>query len=358
MNPTRLYCGLLCLFLLFGCGFGCGRPGTEDRPPVHVTYTPDPTAAPRELLVSAPELTAAPTPDPREAALLYAGERISLYQTSRQDRPGLYMEAVNWGLVYTSFQELPYTAGQQELNIIKVDIRPEGDQAEAYVCVYYQDDAGTARIVCADQTNPNYTLLYPLSTEPGLGLTEEQRQYYSDLMLMGYLYEHVKMEKDRLTNPDNWESLCQHRILDALYYNYSDVLPPYLAGVGTYGSDQHAVILSQAELEAFFQSTVGRPCLALLDFKEEDRKYFSDLPLDQIVLYPTDFCWIPQVKQAVRELDGTITLYGYISGFEMLYCDVVCCIRPVEGHLGGQVVSTEICPSQRIANGSTITFAP
>ena len=45
MKTIRLFCILLCLCLLMGCGGDTAQPSAEDHPPVHVTYTPNPTAA-------------------------------------------------------------------------------------------------------------------------------------------------------------------------------------------------------------------------------------------------------------------------------------------------------------------------
>ena len=50
MRSMRLFCVILALCLLIGCGGGEGRTAAEDRPPVHVTYTPDPTTVPAELI--------------------------------------------------------------------------------------------------------------------------------------------------------------------------------------------------------------------------------------------------------------------------------------------------------------------
>ena len=50
MRSTRAFCILLVLILLLGDGAGCVRTVREEHPPVHVTYTPDPTAIPAELI--------------------------------------------------------------------------------------------------------------------------------------------------------------------------------------------------------------------------------------------------------------------------------------------------------------------
>ena len=63
MKSTRLLCAVLALGLLFGCGSGEARPATEERPPVHVTYTPDPTSIPAELIEAIAEASPAPDED-------------------------------------------------------------------------------------------------------------------------------------------------------------------------------------------------------------------------------------------------------------------------------------------------------
>ena len=60
MKPLRLLSAVLALGLLLGCGSGEAGPATEERPPVHVTYTPDPTAMPSDLI----EAMAEPSPEP------------------------------------------------------------------------------------------------------------------------------------------------------------------------------------------------------------------------------------------------------------------------------------------------------
>lgn len=357
MRSTRAFCILLVLALLLGGGAGCDRTAREEHPPVHVTYTPDPTAIPAELI----EAIAAPavSPDAKDAALLYAGERIKVYLSRHRDRPGLCVESQDWDRICIRFQELPGTLEQEELTTVGVEVEPLEEPAEARVCIRYLDDDREERIICVDRSHENYSLVYPLSAEPSLTLSEQQERYYGDLLLMGYLYERIQGEKDRLLDPEGWESLCQRRILDALYYNYGDALPPYLTGEGPYGTtDQDATVISLAELESFFQSTLGRPCLAQLDFDKEDRKDCPDLRSDRIVLYPTDYWFEPHVKQAVREADGTIALYGYVSGFELLYEDVICRIHPAEGYLGGQVLNAKIYLTELMNKSPAATFAP
>lgn len=348
MKHIRYIGILLGLCLLCGCGDRPDAAAVKDQPSVHVTYTPDPTTLPVKLI----EITGSPTPrgeEPIVGKQLYSNSWGTFYQGYRDERPGLCVETKDWSDTYTSYLELPGTEGLSKLTIPKIEVRPEGQRPGVYVLVYYLDAEGQERILCFDRNSEYYTLAYPLSTDPALALSEQQAQYYDDLLLIGYLYERIQGEQDRLSDPESWESLCQRRILDALYYNYKDALPPYLAGEGAYGSDhQHAAIVSLKELELFFQITLGRPCLAQIDFDKEDRKYCPDLPEDQIVIYPSDFYFSPHVKQAVQEKDGAVTLYGYVSGFEMRYCDVICRIRPVEGFLGGQLVSAEIFPAQII----------
>ena len=297
------------------------------------------------------------------SALLYEGEGLKIYYAYRQGEPGICVEAVNWSRTDARFLTLPFTEGLTNIVFTGVETKPDGDQEEALVYIHYLDDTGTERLICADHRAPEYTVVYPLSTGSSLVLNDEQRNLFNDLLLIGYMYTHFEAEKDRLNNPDNpggWESLCQRRILDALYQNYNDTLPPYLKGEETIHSpyDGKITIITQEELEDFFQSTVGRPCLV-----QDRRHMYYDEPMEellpgQVPMPETDYYCNGHVRQAVKEPDGTICLYGYRSGFEVMYESVICRIRPVDGYLGGQVVSTEVFPVYYIHNGPSIILAP
>lgn len=62
MRLIRVSCILLCLCLLTACAPAAPRSAAADRLPVHVTYTPDPTLVPAELIeaIVAPAGTPAP----------------------------------------------------------------------------------------------------------------------------------------------------------------------------------------------------------------------------------------------------------------------------------------------------------
>ena len=355
MRPVRPFCILLCLCLLLGGWSGCAPASTEDRPTVHVTYTPDPTTLLSEMIEAVVDLVAAPTSGSEVTAPLYVGESMQLYRGYLQGQPGLFLASRDWSRTYYRFQELPGTLEQEELTIVSVEVEPQEEPAEARVYIRYLDDDGEERILCADRSHENYSLLYPLSPESELELTEEQRQYYGDLMLMGYIRERVRRY---YAGMNGWESSWQGCILDALFYNYGDKLPPYLAGetVEVFGGEEHAALISKAELDLFFQSALGLPCV--VQAGEGDRQVYPELQLDQIILYPSEYYYEPDLVQAVLEPDGTICLYGRMSGFEMIYCVVVCRIRPVEGYLGGQLVSSEIFPAVDVANDPALVFAP
>ncbi len=358
MKPIRVFCVLLCMCLLFGCGSPNAHPAAEDKPPVHVTYTPDPTAAPSELIAA----MAAPTasPDPKAAALLYAGERISVYRAYRQGDPGFCVEETHFGVVTSWFQELPNTEGLQELTVTGVQVEPKGEQAEGCVDVCYLDDMGAEWIFRVDLSHPDLLRFYLLPAGPGLELMDRQRQYCGDLMLMGYLYEYFRQDDDWLSDPAAEESLAQRYILDALYYNYKDELPPYLTGEGNYKDKEtyETAVVSQTELEAFFQSALGRPNLVPdRTYRDEDEDWWSELLPGQVPLPPTDWHASAAVEHAVQGSDGTVCLYGR-AGTGESFDPVVCRVRPVEGFLGGQVIDTEIYRTENVANDPAITFAP
>ena len=341
MSAKREFCFVLCLCLLFAAGFGCVQSAEEKQP------SPDSiSAVATEHPDRTPEATDTQYTSPDSIVPLYDGDGLKIYYASHLGQPGICVEAQNWGYTYSRFQHLPFTEGLTDLSFTGIDTKPDGDRAEAFVYLRYLDNTGTERIICADHSAPEYTVVYPLSMESGLELNEEQKSRFDDLLLIGYHYESFHAEADRLSDPDGWESLCQRSILDALFYNYGDKFPPYLKGEGLTQDpyDGNAAIISQEELEEFFQSSVGRPCLVQdRQHKPYDEPWEELLP-GQVLMPETDYYCNGHVQQAVMEPDGTICLYGYRSGFEVMYESVICLIRPVDGYLGGQVVSTEVFP--------------
>ena len=354
MRPVRAFCVLFSLLLLFGCT--SNQPAAELKPAVDTAEAPALTpAVPETIFITAqPAVPSAPTS--KAESLLYAGEDLKLYSANFLEQPGICVEALLWGRQDFRFQPLPGLRKQKELTVTGIEVRPDGDRAEAYVCVRYLDDDGAERMICADHSNPDYTVVYPLSDGPDMDLSESQTQSFDDLLMIGYLYESIRQEKSRLSEPESWEKTCQSDILYSLYYKYNDALPPYLTGEGIYDDEyQDTAIIAQTELEAFFQSCLGRPYFA------PDRSYlieeWSDLLPGQITVPPSDYCYYGNVKQAVAEADGTICLYGYIDGFELLGFDVICRIHPVDGYLGGQVDSTEIFACI-VTDESSVSFVP
>ena len=352
MRPLRLFCIILALCLIFGCGSGKARLSAEDRPSVHVTYTPDPTTAPAKLIEIMIDPTA--SPDPKAEALLYAGERISIYRAYLNGRPGIYVEERYPGKdrIDARYQELPGMEGLSELNVTKVEVKQEGESTEAYVDLHFLDNAEKEWVLSFDLTNKNIVHLYLVTTTQGMDLTSEQQQFFDDLLLIGYFYEDFRQKKETLSDPEGWESLCQRCILDTIYANNEYTLPSYLQGAYVV---ENEVILSQMELESFYQSTLGRPCLVQID--EEDRKYEPALQPDQIVIYPTDYYSCGRVKQAIQEPDGAICLYGR-AGLRVGLNTVICRVRPTEGFLGYRIESTEIYSGKYVTNDSSITFTP
>lgn len=356
MKSIRVFSILLCLCLLMGCGGDMARPTAEDHPSVHVTYTPDPTAIPEELLENLPYPTGTPAPDPKEAALLYAGERVSLYRACRDGALGIYIEEILFGQETLWYQELPHVEGQAELNVTKVVVKPGKDQAEAIVDIHFLDETGKEMVLCFDLTNPNAASWYLIPGEPGMVLTEELEETCADLLLIGWLYEDVQQDKERLSDPEEWESLCQTRILDALYYFHGDALPPYLTGEGVYEDEYgDTVIISQTELDAFFQSVLGRPNL-VRDRVHWDEDDWPNLQPGQVPLPPTDYNGWAIVGQAVADPDGTLRIYGCAGWSEVSYI-VICRARPTEGFLGYRIESTEIYRDYYIDHDTTISFA-
>ena len=359
MKPTRLFFILLCLCLLVGCGGDMARPAAEDHPPVHVTYTPDPNTVPAELLESLPDPVGTPAPDPKEAALLYAGERVSLYRAYRNGAPGICVEELQWANTNMFYQELPGTKGLPALKITDIEIVPIGKNTEGQIYVHYLDDAEGDRIVCFEAYSTDWGRCYPLSYELGLKLSEGQQRLFNDLLLIGYYYSPFELAWDNLSDPVGWESRCQRRILDLLYNHWGDALPPYLTGEGTYDDElQDTAIVSQKELESFFQSTVGRPNL-VPDRVHEDEDLWPDLLPGQVPVPPTDWNIYAHAKQAIEKPDGSVWLYGYVGGEDGFYhAMLICHLSPVEGFMGYRVESTEVYPVENVTNDSTVTFTP
>lgn len=360
MRLIRIVCILLCLCLLTACAPTAAGPAVEEHPPVHVTYTPDPTTVPTELIVAMAEPTAVPALVSKGAALLYAGSYSNYYRGYRNGRPGLCVEQLLWpagrNLVY---QELPGTEGLSELTVTGVEAKPEGQLSKAYVYVRYLDNAGQERIVCFDHYGGDVGECYPLSAGPGLELTDEVQSAFNDLLLIAYLYEDFRRDRDSLSDPEHWETSCQRFILDALYESHEETLPPYFTGEGVYDDDlQDTAVLSQTELEAFFQSVLGRPNL-VPDRLHYDEDLWPDLQPGQVPLPPADIFVYAEVKQAVLESDGAVCLYGFASYGELFYSAVLTCrIRPTEGFLGYRIESTELCPVMTVTDDSGVTFAP
>lgn len=361
MNAKRGLCFVLCLCLLFAAGFGCVQSAVQTQPSSEAVEQLSPgndSAVPSDPVDCTPETVDRQDADPVSPAPLYEGEGLKIYYASRLGQPGICVEAWNWNNTYARFQKLPFTEGLTDLVFTGIETKSDGDRAEAFVYLRYLDNTGTERIICADHSTPEYTVVYPLSTEAGLELSEGQREPFDDLLLIGYHYESVYAEANRLSNPDEWESLCQECILGALFYNYGDVLPPYLHGEGTIEKQfgDKGAIVSQKELEDFFQSTVGRPCMIPDGQHADDEDTWKDVPAGTIPILPSDYYCKGHVQQAVMEPDGTICLYGYRSGFEVMYESVICRIRPVDGYLGGQVLSTEIYPVYYMHEDPSITL--
>ena len=227
------------------------------------------------------------------------------------------------------------------------------------LCLFCGCRSGEAHLAASGRptVHVTYTPDPTIVPEPELELTETQRQVFDDLLLIGYLYEGFQREKERLSDPEEWESLCQTRILDALYYFHEDSLPPYLIGEGIYDDELHdTAIVSQTELDAFFQSVLGRPSL-VRDRVHWDEVSWPDLLPGQVPLPPTDYSGWAETERAIEELDGTLCLYGRAGWSEAAY-SVICRVRPTEGFLGYRIESTELYNAKDTTNDPAITFTP
>ena len=113
------------------------------------------------------------------------------------------------------------------------------------------------------------------------------------------------------------------------------------------------VNVSQTELDAFFQSVLGRPSLVRARV-HWDEDFWPDLLPGQVPLPPTDYSGWGEIKQVIEEPDGALYLYGQAGWSEAAY-SVTCRIRPTQDFLGWRIESTEMCP---VMNGSSATFTP
>ncbi len=284
--------------------------------------------------------TSVPTPKAeKEAALLYAGEQVNLYCARAEDSWGIVIEEFTWANKNCFYQPFPGTQGLKELTV--TEIRTEADESftEALFSIRYLDADGQQRVFCLDHPASDFPYFFPSSDEDGVSLTEDSKRRFEDAMLIGFLYADFQGDYAK-QYPDRWEQQCQRRILDALFYNYEDALPPYLHGED-YDDDSGCCFVTQTELEGFFQSAVDRPNL-VPDRVFED-EVDPDLLPGQVPMWPTDFIVFPKLRKAVRVSEGEYLLYGNVGmGEGWCPAGVICRVIAVDGYLGWRVVDTEV----------------
>ena len=345
MKRFRIICILIVLCML-ACGTPYGKPAE----------TPAPTAKDEKEAAEPAEetpVTAVPTPkDEKEAALLYAGERVNLYCGRAEDSWGVIIEEFTWVGKNFLYQPFPGTQGMDGLTV--TEIRTEADEylSEALFYIRYLDADGQPRVYCLDHPASDFLTFFPFSDEEGVVLSENELRMLEDAMLIGYLYE------DGLdgTKPEEWEAAIQREILNALYYNYEDALPPYLKGE-TDEEFPDCSVVTQEELDGFFRCTVDRPNL-VPDRIFEGEEVPELLP-GQVPMWPTDFEVWPTVRKAVRVSDGEYLLYGNVGmGEGWCPAGVICRVVAADGYLGWRVVDTEVCGATDMQYDARIAFVP
>ena len=327
MKHFRIICILIVL-----CMLACGTPAAEPA------ETPAPTAE-----------------DEKEAALLYAGERVNLYRGRAEDSWGVIIEEFTWVNENCLYQPFPGTRGLDDLTV--TEIKTEADEyfTEALFYIRYLDADGQQRVFCLEHPASDYPYFYPYSDEDGIALTEDSQRTFRDAVLIGYLYEDFQRDYAK-EHPDDWERQCQRRILDALYYNYEDALPPYLKGE-TDEEFPDCSVVTQEELDGFFRSTVDRPNL-VPDRIFEDEEVPELLP-GQVPIWPTDYEVWPTVRKAICISDGEYLLYGNVGkGEGWCPAGVICRVIAADGYLGWRVIDTELIARATDMEKTAARFAP
>ena len=337
MKRFRIVCIVIVL-----CMLACGTPSVEPA------ETPVPVAQTEETPASTNK-------DTKEAALLYAGERVNLYLARAEDSWGVVIEEFTWEEQRSLYQPFPGTQGIDSLNVTEIKNEADESLTEALFYIRYLDADGQPRMYCLDHPDAKYPLFYPTSDEDGIALTEDGERRFGDAMLIGYLYEHFRSDYAK-KHPDDWEWLCQRRILDALFYKYEDALPPYLKGED-YDDDSGCCFVTQTELDGFFRSVVDRPNYVPDRIFEGETD--PDLLPGQVPMWPTDYEVWPTVRMAVCVSDGEYLLYGNVALSEG-WCPagVICRVVAADGFLGWRVVDTKVSMRTDIRYDTAIAFVP
>ncbi len=340
---------------------------TPEQSAPETTAAPEAGQSPIVLTIPASSETVTPTATSssrldgdKEAALLYGGERVNLLRGRSDDSWGIILEEFTWVGHNYIYQRLPGTSGLDDLTV--TEIRPEADEhlSEASLYIHYLDINGEERIFCIHHPASDDSDFYPVTNEPELTLSEQERLVFEDVMVIGVLYD--AGPKSFAEEPsDDWEPLCQRTILDALYTLHDNVLPPYLSGEvkGKY------CVLTQTELDSFFRCAIGRPNLvpdraypAYRDdmvFVEED---WSSLLPGQVPVGDNDWYVWAELRQAVLSEDGSITLYGCTGINDDYWKAIRMRVVPADGSLGWWVEQTEACGRTDLRYDPSIVFAP
>ena len=286
----------------------------------------------------AAETPASTVKDEKETALLYAGELVNLYRARAEDSWGVIIEEFTWA------------------NKIITEIKTEADEyyTEALFYIRYLDANGQPCVFCLEHPASDNPLFFPFSDEEGVALTKDSQRRFEDAMLIGFLYADFQGNYAK-EHPDDWEPFCQRNILDALYYNYQDTLPPYLNGEPDEEFPECSVV-TQEELNGFFRCTVDRPNLVPDRFFEDEE--VPELLPGQVPMWPTDYHVWPTVRKAVCVADGEYLLYGNVCEGEGVGSGVICRVIAVDGYLGWRVVNTELVDCTFDIEKTTAQFVP
>ena len=364
--------------------FACAPIGKQGEAPLASTAMPESSATPEQsapettvvpeagqgsiaLTIPASSETVTPTATPssllggdKEAALLYQGEHVNLFRGRSDDAWGVIMEEFTWVGHNFIYQTLPGTSGLNKLTV--TEIRAEADEylSEASFYIHYLDANGGERIFCLHHPASDGAEFYPVTNEPELTLSEQERFIFEDLMVIGVLYD--AGPKSFADEPsDDWELLCQRTILDALFTLHDNELPSYLSGEtkGWY------CVLTQTELDSFFRCIIDRPNLvpdrtypAYLDgmvFVEED---WSSLLPGQVPIAGNDWIVWAELRQAVLAEDGSATLYGYTGINDDYWEAVQMRVIPANGYLGWRIEQVEACGRTDLQYVASIAFVP
>ena len=334
-------------------------PEAGQAPTASTTTTSSETVEPSP--VSGPDVTPPPILDSeKKAALLYQGEHVNLFRGRSDDAWGVIMEEFTWVGHNFIYQTLPGTSGLNKLTV--TEIRAEADEylSEASFYIHYLDANGGERIFCLHHPASDGAEFYPVTNEPELTLSEQERFIFEDLMVIGVLYD--AGPKSFAEEPsDDWELLCQRTILDALFTLHDNVLPSYLPGE----TKEKYCVLTQTELDNFFRCTVDRPNLvpdraypAYWDdmiFVEED---WSSLLPGQVPVADNDWTVWAELRQAVLAEDGSITLYGYTGINDDYWEAVQMRVIPANGYLGWRIKQVEACGRTDLQYVASIAFVP